>query len=223
MVSELLDLAWIIYSCLIRQRLSLNLDTFACFIDLKKAFDFINRKLLLFKLLMLGINGKIFYALEEILSETSSCIRINNFYTDKFRVDNGVRQGDSLSTSLFSIYINDLVDMLKNLNVGIEINGTNLCCLLFADDLVILAENVDDLKMLINNLYTWANTWRLSINISKSKIIHFRKTRKSLTEAEFKFGNEILEKVNKYKYLGLVLDEHLRWLYHVSSKNIAKI
>ena len=199
-------------TCLIRQRLSLNLDTFACFIDLKKAFDFINRKLLLFKLLMLGINGKIFYALEEILSETSSCIRINNFYTDKFRVDNGIRQGDSLSTSLFSIYINDLVDMLKNLNVGIEINGTNLCCLLFADDLVILAENVDDLKMLINNLYTWANTWRLSINISKSKIIHFRKTRKSLTEAEFKFGNEILEKVNKYKYLGLVLDEHLKFL-----------
>ena len=124
---------------------------------------------------MLGINGKIFYALEEILSETSSCIRINNFYRDKFRVDYGVRQGDSLSTSLFSIYINDLVDMLKNLNVGIEINGTKLCCLLFADDLVILAENVDDIKMLINNLYTWANTWILSINISKSKIIHFIK------------------------------------------------
>ena len=60
---------------------------------------------------MFGINGKIFYALVEILSETSSCVRMNNFYTAKFRVDNDVRQGDSLSTSLFSIFINDLVDM----------------------------------------------------------------------------------------------------------------
>ena len=149
---------------------------------------------------MLDIKGKIFNASEEILSETSSCIRINNFYTNKFRVDNGVRQGDSLSTSMFSIYINDLVDMSKKLNVGIEINGQKY--VLFADDLVILAENVDYLIMLINNLYTWAinnlytwaNTWRLSINISKSKIIHFRKSRKLLTEAKFKFGSEILEK-----------------------------
>ena len=196
---------------IIKNRLTLNLDTYICFIDFKKAFDFVNRDLLLLKLISMGINGKMCNAIKESLIQTSSCIKINNFYTEYFNVDNGVRQGDPISTTLFSVFINDVVEELNKLNVGINIDGYMLRCLLYADDLVLIAETPNDIQLLIDILNTWANKWRLTINIKKSEIMHFRKKCKRLTEINFKMGDAILEKTSKYKYLGVMLDEFLKF------------
>ena len=80
----------------------------AAFIDMQKAFDWVNRDLLWYKLLIHNITGKIYWAVRSLYKSTVSCIRLNNLYTDWFRVDSEVRQGDNLSPMLFGIFINDL-------------------------------------------------------------------------------------------------------------------
>ena len=90
-------------------------------------------------------------------------------------MDNGVRQGDPISTTLFSIFINDAVEELNKLNVGINIDGYMSRCLLYADDLVLIAETPNDIQLLIDIWNTWANKWRLTINTKKSKIMNLGK------------------------------------------------
>ena len=68
-------------TAIVQNRLHHGKDTFVAFIDFTKAFDNIDRNLLLFKLLDYNINGNIYFALKKLHSETQNCIRINSMYT----------------------------------------------------------------------------------------------------------------------------------------------
>ena len=72
-----------------------------------------------------------------------------------------------------------------------------------------MLENVHDLQRMLNCLYDWCSKWRLTVNNDKSKIIHFRPSRRKQTDFEFKYGTESLEYVGEYKYLGFYLNSHL--------------
>ena len=194
-------------SSIIRNRSSQNLSTFCCFIDMKKAFDWID--LLFYKLLLYNIDGHLYHSIKSLYSHPVSSIKLNNYLTEWFYTESGVRQGDSLSPTLFGIYINDLAAELKSLNIGISINDVNVCTLMYADDIVLIAENENDLQSLLNCVYDWCYKWRLMVNIDKTNVVHFRKVRTLRTNFEFKYGEKNLDIINQYKYLGIILDEHL--------------
>ena len=65
--------------------------------------------------------------------------------TDWFRSDAGVRQGDTLSPTLFSLYINDLAVAIKGLNIGVKLGNELVSILLYADDMVLLSESEADI------------------------------------------------------------------------------
>lgn len=79
-----------------------------------------------------------------------------------------------LSTVMFNIFINNLIDHAKALNVGIDIDGENISILLYADDVVLIVGNSADMQKLVDVLSTWCNNNSLKVNLSKSKIVHFR-------------------------------------------------
>ena len=138
------------------------------------AFDWVDRDLLFYKLLHNNINGNIYNAIKLLYTNTLSCMKINNLYTDWFQIFNGVRQGDTLSPTLFSFFINDLASELKELGLGIDINGTKICILLYADDMVLIANSEAQLQSMLNVMYQWCKKWRLRVNNNKTKIVHFR-------------------------------------------------
>lgn len=117
-----------------------------------------------------------------------SKICINGFSSDLFTCNVGVRQGENLSPFLFSLYINDLEDYLLDKNViglstiseGIEKElflYLKMFILFYADDTVILAESANDLQFALNEFYRYCDTWKLTVNISKTKIVVFSKGR----------------------------------------------
>ena len=133
------DLANIIFFSL-TSIISVKQPEYCAFVDLEKAFDWVDRDLLLYALLKFNVDGKVYSAIKAMYKNTFSCLKINNFLTDWFEVNSGVRQGDTLSPTLFAIHINSLDKEIKELGLGIDINGNKVSILLYADDSIYLSE-----------------------------------------------------------------------------------
>ena len=123
----------------------------------------------------------------------------------------GVRQGDVLSPTLFALFVNDLAIGIKDMHMGVPYGEDDISILLYADDIVILAENEENLQKMITHLENWCNKWRLKINYSKTNLIHFRTRRKPRTHFIFRYEDVPLEVVEKYKYLGVYFNEFLNF------------
>ncbi len=89
---------------------------------MKKAFDWVGSDLLFLKLLLSNIDSKIYNAIKAIYNSTLSNVRLNGMEIDWSHCTFGVRQGDVLSKTLFSIFINDLVLEITDLGLGIPVH-----------------------------------------------------------------------------------------------------
>ena len=199
-----------VLSTIIRNRKVTGHGTFCAFIDFKKAFDWVNRDLLLYKLSTLyNVHGRLFNTLSTIYSMSNSCLRLNGQLTESFNVSSGVRQGDVMSPTLFSMFLNDLATGIKELNCGIQINELVISILLYADDIVLIAPTEESLQKMLNFVSDWCRKWRMAVNTDKTKMIHFRKKSTPQTTYDFQLGSDSVEKVSCYKYLGVIFDEYI--------------
>ena len=144
-----------VLTSIIRNRLNNDLPTFVTFIDLQKAFYFVDRNVLLYKLLLNDIDGKMYNLISALYSNASACVKVNDNYTDWFETVSGVRQGDNLSPTLFDIFINDLAKGIKDLNSGIQIGDDNVSVLLYADDIAVIAEDEENMQQMLDFITEW--------------------------------------------------------------------
>ena len=141
---------------------------YTCFVDLEKAFDSVWRKGLLHKIGKIGISGKMFEIIKSIYEKTSYSIIINDKLTPQSSSSKGITQGDTLSTLLFNIYLNDLPEYIsKDPNDPVIIGNTQLSSLMFADDLILFSSTNKGLQKCIDNLSQYCNKWNLTINLKK--------------------------------------------------------
>jgi len=119
---------------------------------------------------------------------------------------------------LFSLFLNDLEEFLKSLE-GIPLVEIKQKCMseitmfvklvipMYADDTVLLAESTDDLQKNLNifNILLYCEAWKLSINCSKSKVVILSK-RKMKNPPVFTLNDEVIEIVDSYSYLVLVMN-----------------
>ncbi len=131
---------------------------FSAFVNMQKAFDWVDRDLLIN-----NIDGNVYNAIKDMYSNTIAIMSINGFEKDMFSCNSGVRQGDVLSTTLFSIYINDLAKEIKCMNLGISVDEFLVSILLNVDNIAPFAEHEADLQFMIDKLMNGAKNveWRL--------------------------------------------------------------
>ena len=173
---------------IIRNRLTENKGTYCAFIDMEKAFDWVNRRLFLYKLLNYSIDGKIYKSTITLLTNTSSCIELNgSLRSEWFENVCGVWQGDCLSPTLLSLYINDLSIHFKEYEPTLDLNGAYINSLLYINDLVIMADTEEQLQNLLNLVFNWCSTWQLQVNTDKTNMVHYRLTRQQKTHFNFKY------------------------------------
>lgn len=194
---------------IIRNRISEGKPTYAAFLDAEKAFDRIDRNLLLYKLISLGITGHIYENIKAIYKEATCAINVNNMLTEWFETESGVKQGDTLSPTLFNIFINDLVPEINALGLGVQFDNRSISILLYADDIILLSETEEGLQKMLDCVYSWSKKNKIKFNASKSNIVHFRSKRQARTTFKFHLGNVVLNTVQQYKYLGIILNEYL--------------
>lgn len=183
---------------------------YCAFIDFSKAYDKVWRTGLWQKLLKNGVNGKFLNILKNMYNDIKSCVRTEEGLSDFFTCECGVRQGENLSPLLFSIYLNDLENYLfenscKGINYKHNLNENillKIIVLLYADDTILVAENPQDLQNNLNNFHKYCETWKLSVNLNKTKIVVFGS--RGNVNMRFMYGDQLIEIVNEYKYLGLI-------------------
>ena len=147
-------------------------------------------------------------------------VRVNNDLTPWFEVEAGVKQGCILLPTLFSVYINDLADRINAFNCGLQIDDIHLSILLYVDDIALLAPDENSLQQMLDVVSDWCSSWKLSININKTKIIHFRSKSHIRSNYIFRCNNNIVDYCDSYKYLGVWMDEFLT--FTINATAIAK-
>ena len=197
------------------------LPTYCCFVDIQKAYDRVWREGLWKRLYECGISGKMWRVIKNIYERVESCVLIDEIMTEFFVVDIGVRQGCNLSPLLFALFINGLAEEIKKLGKGILHGKVRICILLFADDIVLLAESRKDLELLMNITYQYSRRWRFDFNYDKSAVVVYKYENKAqqivygecTTECRcgfhWKLGSTLIVQVDMYKYLGMELDQKL--------------
>ncbi len=104
-------------SSIICNRKAKDLSTYIACIDFEKGIDPIDRKLLFHKLMSIGISVKILDCIKSIYQG----VNVNGHITDWFSIEFGVKQRDTLSPTLFGLFINDLVSAIKANTKGIDL------------------------------------------------------------------------------------------------------
>ena len=137
-------------------------------------------------------------------SVAKSLVFANNTKSEYFMCNIGVRQGENVSPLLFAISLNDLEQYFIDKNVsGLEecIESIlhslgvyiKLFLLFYADDTVIITENVDSLQRSLDVFSLYCNEWKLSVNTSKSKIVIFSKRKTNKNPKYFSCAVKLLE------------------------------
>lgn len=194
---------------------------FCFFVDFRSAFDCVDRATLFYKLQNTGLSSKFLNCISKMYNNTLNSVWDGSELSHLFETYTGVKQGCILSPVLFSLFLNDLSESIGG---GVIINNIRINVLMYADDIVVLSECPNELQKMINNLYNYTTNWNLKVNLTKSQIMIFNKGgRKYLDYKEWYFGNEKVDIVGSYKYLGVLFKNNLNFNEHIAQRtSIAK-
>ena len=158
-------------SCLLYRRFcthdswEFDVPTHTCFIDLRKAYDTVNRPALWGILQHIGLSAKIQRLIRDLHTGTHSSIRAYDDVSEPFEVNRGVRQGCILAPALFNVFLDHTLRIALDKNPsGVKIRYTLdgevyvkeydketeieevLLALLYADDMAIVCDDAEALK-----------------------------------------------------------------------------
>jgi Reverse transcriptase (RNA-dependent DNA polymerase) len=188
---------------------------YACFVDFSKAFDSIPREKLWDRLREIGIQGRLLDTIQSMYKEVKCRVVTPEGLTRSFTSHLGVKQGCPLSPLLFGLYIDPLESCM--LAAGGEpptLQDQKVPALMYADDLILLSRGRGGygLKRYLKKLEEFCNEFGLRVNLEKTKVVVFGPRSERVTTTveclPFKFGGQVIEVVDKYRYLGI--DFHAR-------------
>ena len=197
-----------------------RLYTITIFLDFSKAFDTVNKDILLCKLDRLGFRGNVNNMLKSYLSDRKMYVSLNGCNSDIKTVNIGVPQGSVSSAWLFSLYINDMHRSSKKLkfihfadDTTVYMSGGNLSRL--------CRDVCDELKLVDR----WMNANRLSLNIEKTYFMIHTHNSFNIDECTIKIRDQSIKYVTSTKFLGMTIDNQFNFNYHLCNltKQLSKV
>ena len=185
--------------------------SFVCilFIDFSSAFNTIQPHLMALKLMALDVCPKLIRWIVDFLVNRSQSVRFQHAISDSCITSTGAPQGTVLAPALFTIYTNDC-------------SGSSLTPVIkYSDDTAIqdLSNSDSIYQEEVKRFTTWCVDNYLELNVLKTKemIIDFR--RKPTSIPDLYIGDEKVERVSQYKYLGSIIDNKLTFNQNIESIN----
>lgn len=185
---------------------------FSIFMDLSKAFDTLNHDILIDKLSYYGLDVNAIKLFKSYLSNRMQFVSFMDSNSTKKVISTGVPQGSILGPLLFLIYINDIKEASRILDI-----------ISYADDTTLIGtfekfkKKRVSVEFEISRISNWLLANKLSLNIIKTKFMIFHKGNKSLPNTEnFKINGKAIERVKSFIFLGLTIDDKLTWKNHIN-------
>ncbi len=186
------------------------------FLDLSKAFDTLDHKILLDKLSYYGISGTSHNLITSYLSDRNQFVEIDGTKSDTLSLTTGVPQGSILGPLLFLIYINDITFASKLFKFIIYADDTTLNTSI---ELVARNSPGTDISTALNvelaKISDWLCSNKLSLNVNKLKYMIFHKPQKTINPIQLFMNETEISRVSNFDFLGLTLNEHLSWKPHI--------
>ena len=177
---------------------------YACFVDVKKAYDCTNREILFHKLLIeYGVGGNFLRILQSLYDNHEVYVRVSDGLLQPIRTSIGLKQGCGISPLLFNLFIDKITTIFDQTCDPVSLGGEDLSCLLWADDLVLLSSTPGGLQNAINKTHSFYTDLGLQMNTKKTKVMVFNSRGLKLTNNAFVVGDNPLEVVDNYQYLGI--------------------
>ena len=184
-----------------------KLTLYIAFFDLSKAFDRVSRYLMLKHLIKLGIGSVMLSSLISMYSVTRCVLRGFGKVSEIFETFTGIKQGASSSMILFILFLDDIIDNLKE-KCMIEPILRDLHCLLHADDTLVISTNrvqfLYKCNILIDSIHE--KKMKLNINVKKSGFMIINRDKDDI-KCDIKTKGGWLEYKNSQKYLGAIFTD----------------
>ena len=215
------ELAGLELNDIIVQNLERRKMPVSVFIDLSKAFDTIDHKILLKKLSYYGIKGTALKWFESYLTNRKMFVQYNDCVSSYSELTTGVPQGSILGPLLFIIYMNDIASVTDKFHFTIYADDTTLISPICTFDINLskdykaISANINAELQLITD---WMSLNKLSLNAKKTKMMIFHYPNKHMKNVQLNLfiNNTKIERVKEFNFLGVMFDENLTWKSHVS-------
>lgn len=191
------------------------------FMDLSKAFDLVDHKILLGKLNNYGIRGKTLDWLSSYLKGRSLTVEVQGQRLGSMVIDRGVPQGSVLGPLLFVIYVNDLLLTVGKSNTVMYADDTSFLIAEDSTESLLLST-----QSLLNAFNGWFQNNRLYVNKEKTVFMRFSPGISNLKESSLlKVDSCSIRQVHNVKLLGVHLENSLNWETHVGNlgKQLASV
>ncbi|CAH8656857.1 unnamed protein product [Schistosoma curassoni] len=187
---------------MLEHRHSYQRPTIVVFLDIRAAFDSLDRTVLWDRLLKMSVPENFINILNALYTNTSGRVRAYNHLSPLFHSSNGVRQGCPTSPFLFNFAIDDILEtaLMDVSNGGVDLlPGERLLDLEYAYDIVLLCDNAQGMQSALNQLAISVRRYCMFFTPSKCKVLlqDWQDSNPLLT-----LDGEQIEVVKKFVYLG---------------------
>ena len=186
-------------------------STIVTFLDCSKAFDKISHRGLFLKLIERNVPLCYVNLLIYWYSNMENRCKWQSAFSNSYSVPSGVKQGGVISPKLFTVYIDDLVKLLRKKGIGCYIDHIFTGSLLFADDLCLIAPSRKAMQKMLDICVDYCAEYCLSFNPKKSKSMFFGKNHNN-PPCCTTLNGEPIQFVKEWRYLGAII---------VSGKNLS--
>jgi Reverse transcriptase (RNA-dependent DNA polymerase) len=173
-------------------------------LDLASAFDKISHFRLFLILMTKQVPVSIIRLLYNWYSKVISCVKWNDTLSKPFQLYSGVRQGGNLSPALFSVFVNELLNILKDSKLGCYVKGVCTNSFMYADDIILLTISLDHMRKIVDICTHFFDNHDLGINVSKCKFLRIG-LRHKIKCSNIKSGTDYISVAAEIKYLGVVI------------------
>ena len=181
---------------------------YVTYLDVTKAYDKAWLEAILYVLLKQGLNDPTWTAIKNLNQNLTAKIQTKNGPTRHIQIKDSIRQGGVLSVVMYAILMDEIAKEIKSRNIGIPLPNSkeNIGCLLWMDDVALIANNQKTMQEMLDITHEIANRYRIKFGEEKTKTLTISNRKKKENNTNFNLGNMKIGETDTYKYIGVTMN-----------------